>query len=345
MNVDIEWTLPEEWTRIETVETHAGGEPLRIITRGLPATDGETILDKRRRFQENYDHLRTAVLWEPRGHADMYGAIPTEPVSPDADLGVLFIHNEGYSTMCGHGVIALVTAALETGMVPRSHDSSPAVRLDTPAGPVTATAAFTEDRVTSVAFENVPAFVAATDRVVDVPGFGEVRYDLAYGGAFYAYCNAEALGLGLTPRDASDLIDAGRRIKAAVAAAENVVHPEQDELGFVYGTIFTGPPHSDDADSRNVCVFADGEIDRCPTGTGISGRLALRYYRGEISVGESFVVESIIGSEFAGEILDETTVGSTEAVIPQIQGNAHLVGRSEFVLDPNDPFAEGFFIR
>lgn len=344
MDTDYEWEVPAEWTRIQTIDAHAGGEPLRIVTGGLPPTEGASILEKRRRFQDQYDEFRTSLMWEPRGHADMYGAIPTAPVSAEADLGVLFIHNDGYSTMCGHGIIALVTAALETGMVAGSKPQ-PTVRLDTPAGLVRATATMEDDRVERVAFENVPSFVAATDREVSVPGYGTVTYDIAYGGAFYVYCDASSLGIGLTAGDASDLIDAGRKIKQAVEEAENVTHPDEDELGFIYGTIFIGPPAGDTADSRNVCVFADGEIDRCPTGTGMSGRLALRYERGDIAIGEPFVVESIIGSEFTAHVHEVSQVGEYNAVIPVIEGSAHLVGRSEFVIDPEDPFGNGFFLR
>lgn len=341
---DIEWSPPSDWTRIETIDTHAGGEPLRIVTAGLPAVEGSTLLEKRRQFEAQYDHLRTALVWEPRGHADMYGAIPTAPETSDADLGVIFIHNNGYSTMCGHGVIALVTAALETELISKS-DASPTVRLDTPAGLVTATPTLENNRVTSVAFRNVPSFVSALDRTVDVPGYGTVRYDLAFGGAFYAYCDAASVGIGLDPSNVPALIDAGRAIKQAVSDTEPIHHPTNDELGFLYGTIFTGPPQSDTAHSRNVCVFADGEVDRCPTGTGLSGRLALRHHRGESARDESFIVESIIGSEFTGRIREMTTVGEFDAVIPEIEGSAHLVGKSEFFIDPDDPLGNGFFLR
>jgi trans-L-3-hydroxyproline dehydratase len=344
-----EWSPPDDWPRIETIESHAGGEPLRVIVDGFPPIEGDTILEKRRYAEEHLDHLRTALMWEPRGHADMYGAIPVEPERENSDVGVLFVHNEGYSTMCGHGIIALATVFVETGMLDADGADEFDVRFDTPAGPVDATASLgaSADRVAveSVAFENVPSFVYARDRTVEVPGIGELTYDVAYGGAFYAYCEASEAGVGRGPDDADDLVRVGRAVKRAVAADLEIEHPVEDDLGFLYGTVFTGPPEGDGADLRNVCVFADGEIDRSPTGTGVSGHLALESDRGRLDPGEPFVVESIVGSRFAGRVTERTTFGGYDAVVPEVEGRASVVGRSEFVLDPSDPFGEGFFLR
>lgn len=338
------WTPPTDWLRITTIDAHAGGEPLRIITGGLPPIPGDTILARRRYLRENLDHLRTALVWEPRGHADMYGAIMTDPVSPEADAGVLFLHNEGYSTMCGHGIIALVTVALETGMLPIGGPQT-TIRLDTPAGLVTAHARVQDGRVRSVAFENVPSFAYALDQSVDVPGIGPVRYDVAFGGAFYAYVQGTDLGVGLGPADFRRLIEVGTAIKHVVMQSLPIRHPFEADLSFLYGTIIIGPPHTPGADSRNVCIFAEGEVDRCPTGTGVSGRLALNYARGQVSPGQPFVVESIIGTRFTGRILDTTTFGGYAAIIPEIEGSAHIVGRHEFLIDPQDPLRDGFILR
>jgi proline racemase len=340
----VDWDPPADWPRITTVDAHAEGEPLRIITGGLPPIPGGTILERRRYLRENLDHLRTALMWEPRGHADMYGAIMTDPVTPGADAGVLFLHNEGYSTMCGHGIIALVTVALETGMLP-VQGSPTTVKLDTPAGLVTAHARVQSGRVRSVAFENVPSFVYAQDETVEVPGIGPVRYDVAFGGAFYAYCEAADLGVGLGPNDFRRLIEVGTAVKHAVMESLPIRHPYEDDLGFLYGTIVVGPPQGDGADSRNVCIFAEGEVDRCPTGTGVSGRLALKFARGQLAEGQPFVVESIIGTRFTGRILGTSTFGGYEAVVPEIEGSAHIVGRNEFLIDPNDPLRDGFVLR
>ena len=210
-----EWDPPADWPRVETIESHTGGEPLRVVVDGFPDVEGETVLEKRAYVEEHLDHLRTALMWEPRGHADMYGAIPVVPETDAADMGVVFTHNEGYSTMCGHGIIALATVALETGMLPADGEQQSVV-FDTPAGLVRSRATLDGDRVTAVTFRNVPSFVYARDRTVAVDGVGEVPYDVAFGGAFYAYCDAEAVGVGLDPSDHEDLVRVGRAIKEAV---------------------------------------------------------------------------------------------------------------------------------
>lgn len=333
--------IPAGWPRITTIDAHAAGEPLRTVVDGGPTTDGETMLDRRRDLREYHDDVRTALVWEPRGHRDMYGAVLTDPPTPDGDVGVLFLTSEGYSTMCGHGIVALGTVLVETGVVPASTPSV-TIAFDTPAGRVTATAHVDDGRVTEVAFENVPSFVVGLDRTVEVPGLGTVTYDLAYGGAFYAYCDAEPLDLSLTPGNADDIERAGMAIKRAVADADTVAHPHEDDLGFLYGTIFREP--TDAADSRNVCVFADGQIDRSPTGTGVSGRLAIRHARGELGVDEPFTVRSIVDTEFTGTVTRTTTCGPHDAVVPSVAGSAHITGRNELVLDPADPLGDGFVI-
>ena len=324
-----------------TVDAHAAGEPLRVIVSGVDPIPGATMVEKRRFAREHLDGLRTSLLFEPRGHADMYGAIPTEPVTADADLGVLFLHNEGWSTMCGHGIIALTTVLFETGMRPWQDE----LKIDAPAGRIVARARRRKDRVASVAFENVPSYAYALDETVDVPGLGRVRYDIAFGGAFYAYVDAPGLGLEVTPGRYRDLIDAGMRIKRAVMNARQIRHPFEDELSFLYGTIFTGPPRSAGADAQNVCVFAAGEVDRSPTGTGVSGRVALEHARGRLPLGQPFVVESIIGTRFIGRAVRETTFGPHRGIVPEVEGSAWITGRAEFVFAPDDPLASGFVLR
>lgn len=332
---------------ITTLEAHAAGEPLRIITGGLPEIPGETMLARRRWMREHLDHVRTALMWEPRGHADMYGCVVTPPVTPGAQAGVLFLHNEGYSTMCGHGIIALVTALVETGAVAAAGAETP-VPLDTPAGLVRAVAHVGADgRVERVSFVNVASFVLARDLAVTLPGVGEVTVDVAFGGAFYAILPAAAVGLSVTPADAGALVTAGEDIKAAVNARLPIEHPEDADLGFLYGTIFTGPPADSRHHSRNCCVFAAGEVDRSPTGTGVSARLAVLHARGELGRDAAIAIESILGPEsvFAGRIIAETSVGPHAAVIPEVSGRAYLTGRSAFWLDPVDPLASGFLVR
>lgn len=312
-----------------TFDAHAAGEPLRVIASGYPELEGATILERRRYARERYDHLRTALMWEPRGHADMYGAIVTGPVSEDADFGVLFLHNEGYSTMCGHGIIAVSTVARLTGMVDRD-----TLRIDSPAGLITA-------RVSpgGVSFDNVASFVSALDAEVDVPGIGRVRYDMAFGGAFYALVDAQSVGLTCSPGQTAQLIDAGMRIKRAIPAPR---HPFEADLSFLYGTIFTGPPVRPGGHSRNVCIFAEGEVDRSPTGTGVSARAAALAARGELAPGDEIAIESILGTEFRVAVKECVRFGGYDAVIPTVSGTAHVTGRHEFWIDPADPLKHGF---
>jgi proline racemase len=335
------WEPPREWRRVSVIDAHAAGEPLRVVTSGVDPIPGDTIVAKRTWAREHLDALRRGLMFEPRGHADMYGAIVTEPVTPDGDLGVLFMHNEGWSTMCGHGIIALVTVAIETGMLANAD----VVRIDSPAGRITARPKRDGARVTSVAFENVPSFVLALDERVDVPGLGRIRYDLAFGGAFYAYVDVAQLGLSIEARDYRGLIDAGWRIKRTVQGAGAIKHPFEPELSFLYGPIIGGPAMSPGANARNVCVFADGEVDRSPTGTGVSGRIAIEHARGNLRANDPFVVESIIGTRFTGRVVRETTFGPHRAVVPEVDGSAWISGRGELWFDPNDPLRDGFILR
>lgn len=335
---------PENWMVITTLEAHAAGEPLRLITGGLPEIPGRTVLERRRWFRDHLDEIRTGLMFEPRGHADMYGAVKIPPDTEDGDFGVFFLHNEGYSTMCGHAVIALATMTLDAGLIKRDGDA-PVLRMDTPAGRVTATASRRNGKVESVTFRNVPSFAPILDREVDVPGIGRVTFDVAYGGAFYAFCDADRLGIGMTPADAPQLIDWGRRIKRAVAAAEEIRHPFEDDLSFLYGTIFTGRPGDSRNHSRNVCIFAEGEVDRSPTGTGVSARAALFSARGELAPGEWITVESILGTTFDVRVAEKTSFGPYEAVVPEVRGRASITGDARFFFDPDDPLRNGFIIR
>ena len=339
-----DWRPPEEWVRIRTIDLHTAGEPFRVFVDGYPELSGTTMLERRRHARSHLDQLRTALMWEPRGHADMYGCIVTPPVSDGADFGVLFTHNEGYSSMCGHGIIAMATAAVETGMVAASEPET-AVAIDTPAGLVRAFVRVADGAVEGVRFLNVPSFVAALDEAVEVPGLGRVRYDLAYGGAFYAVVDAASVGLACDGAHFRQLIEAGIVVKRAVASATEIVHPFEDDLGFLYGVIFVDASPDERVHSRNCCVFADGEVDRSPTGTGVSARLAIHHARGEIGVGEPVVISSLIGSEFTGRVVKTTTFGPHPAVIPEVGGRAHITGRHEFVVDPDDPLGRGFILR
>lgn len=331
---------------ITALDAHAAGEPLRIVMGGLPELEGATILARRRFMQEHYDHIRRALMWEPRGHFNMYGCALTPPVTPEADLGVIFMHNEGYSTMCGHGVIALVTALVETGTFPARGTRTP-VNLDTPAGLVRATAHVASDgHVERVTFINVPSFVYARDVEIVVPAWGSLHVDVAFGGAFYAFLAAADVGLRVAPEQMAELVAAGEAIKKAVNTVLPIKHPFEADLGFLYGTILTGPPDDPGHHSRNICVFADAEVDRSPTGTGVSARLAIHHARGELSEGQQIIIESILGAEsaFSGRVVGQTTMGPYEAILPEVGGTAFITGRQEYWLDPRDALGRGFLI-
>jgi trans-L-3-hydroxyproline dehydratase len=339
--------------QITTVDAHTAGEPLRVITSGYPDLPGETILEKRQYARDHHDDLRRALMLEPRGHADMYGCILTDPCTPDGDVGVLFMHNEGYSTMCGHGIIGLMKVGLETGRLDVNAER-PVVRIDTPAGRVTATATMDGSRVESVSFLNVPSFLLERDLERDVPGLRpgqastRVRCDIAFGGAFYAYVQAEPLGLDLAPENQGRLIEAGMAIKRTIMESYEIQHPDGGaDLEFLYGTIFVGPASSESVGvhSRNVCIFAEGEVDRSPTGTGVSGRAAIHHARGELTTGTTIAIESILGTSFRVAAHSETTVGNLPAIVPRVEGTAHVTGVHTFLIDPADPLKDGFLLR
>ena len=328
---------------VKTIDAHAGGEPLRLIVDGFPSPRGNTMLEKREWVRRHADHLRRALMLEPRGHADMYGAVLTEPVLPGSHAGVLFMHNEGYSTMCGHGVIAVATVALERGLIaPRR---SGEIVLDTPAGAVVARPRTSADaagaQVTSVSFLNVPSFVLHAAVPVELDG-RTLAADVAFGGAFYAIVDSEAAGIPIAGERLEELRRAGMAIKRAVEAAVRVQHPLESDLRGLYGTIFTGPSSSADADLRNVTIFADAEVDRSPCGTGTSAVMAVLAAMGILAPGQTFTHESIIGTRFRGRIVRELSVGDLSAIEPEIEGEAYITGECTFLIDERDPLRYGF---
>lgn len=335
------WSPPATWSVIEAVDLHTGGEPLRVIISGLPPLPGRTVLEKRQYFREHYDHLRTALMWEPRGHADMYGAVVTP--SADADFDAFFLHNEGYSTMCGHALIALTKLYVETRLLPHA-DGEVCLVSNVPAGTVHARATLQDGYVHEASFRNVPSFLYLRDAMVEVAGIGRVRYDIAFGGAFYAIVDAGSIGLELTPLHERRLIDCGRRIKQALSQVVECRHPFEAELSDLYGVIFTGPAQRG-CHSRNVCIFADGELDRSATGSGVSARAAAHVARGELAIGKRIVIESIIGSTMWVQAVERVRFGQYEAIVPEVGGTAFITGRHEFYFDPSDPLRRGFLLR
>jgi proline racemase len=344
---------------LKTIDAHAAGEPLRLIVEGFPSPRGKTMLEKREWVRTHADHLRRALMLEPRGHADMYGAILTEPVSPGSHAGVLFMPNEGYRTMCGHCIIAVTTMALERGLLMPGGDGASVV-YDSPAGTIRARARIRAGgagaagkggetsggggaRVESVAFVNVPSFVLHGGLTVKLAA-RSVRVDVAFGGAFYAIVDAEAVGLPIDAAHLPELRRVGMEIKHAVEAARTVAHPLDPGLRGIYGTIFTGPPSDEGADLRNVTIFADAEVDRSPCGTGTAAVMAVVDAMGLLGAGKPFVHESLIGTRFNGRVSGRTLVGEHEAIVPEIEGSAWITGEHTFLIDGDDPLREGFRI-
>ena len=336
--------------RIRTIDAHAAGEPLRLVTEGFPAPVGASMLDKRAWVRGHCDGLRTALMHEPRGHADMYGAVLTEPCSGAAHAGVLFMHNEGYSTMCGHGVVAVCTIALERGLISVPGDP-PVVVLESPAGLVRARAVraapIRDDpappRVSAVAFENVPSFVYRAGVPVEANG-RTVAVDVAFGGAFYAVVDSEAAGIPLRRGSLGALRRTGMEIARAVERVLRVVHPLDSGLEGVYGTIFTGMPERGGADLRNVTVFADRQVDRSPCGTGTAAVMAVLDAMGLLDAERPFVHESLAGTLFRGRLLRRAAVGDFDAIVPEIEGSAWITGEHTFLIDDADPLGRGFLL-
>lgn len=336
---------PSNWLKINTIEMHTGGEPLRVITNGFPKLNGNSVLDYRNDIKNRYDNLRKSLMFEPRGHADMYGCLLVPPNDEGADFGIIFMHNEGYSTMCGHAIIAITKLAVKMEWVPLTSPETKVV-IDAPCGRINAYAVIEKEEVANVYFHGVPSFVLYENQTLKVPNLGTVQFDIAYGGAFYAYVNSDSLGLTLERENYNEIIQKGMAIKRAIMASDlKIEHPFEPDLSFLYGTIFIGSPVSEKVDSRNVCVFADGEVDRCPTGSGVSGRMPLHFKRGEIQIGEKMAIESLIGTVFKGSVLENIQFGPYQAVIPKVEGNAFITGQNEFYLNPKDPLVDGFFLR
>lgn len=321
---------------IHTVEMHTGGEPVRIVVGGYPPIPGANILAKRRYAAEHLDHLRRLLIFEPRGHADMYGVIPVEPDLAEADLAVLFMHNEGYSTMCGHATIALGRWAVDSGIVPAAEPVT-TFTIQVPAGPLSVLVDVVDGRTGRVRFESVPAFVAADGVPVEVDGYGTVPIDVAFGGAFYAFAPAATFGLDVRTSPIRDLVEAAWAVTKAVAATVPLHHPQDPDLAFLYGTILTdGQDDWSPAPTANVCVFAEREVDRSPTGSGVTARIAIQHRRGQIGLGVERTFESVTGSHFTGRAVRETTVGDLSAVIVEVGGQAHYTGEATFIVEDGD---------
>ena len=317
-------------------DMHTAGEPVRIVTGGYPELTGATILDKRRQARDAYDHLRRAMMFEPRGHEGMYGVIPVKPSVPGAVLGVLFTHHEGYSTMCGHATVALGRWIVDQGLVEKTE---PVTRflMEAPCGPLAMECHVKNSEVTSVTFESVPAFTEGRDEAFDVPGFGRIITDIAYGGAYYAILPASRFGLDLFETPVAKLVDAAAALTDTIRSQRKITHPEADDLGFLYGTIITDEAAVDQP-SANLCVFAERQIDRAPTGSGVTARMALDHAKGLIKAGTTRRFYGIAGVPFDGSI----TRVEGSAVRVAVSGQGYYAGQGSFIIEENDALGFGF---
>lgn len=334
-----------DYPTIHVLDMHTGGEPVRVILEGYPPVPGATILDKRRYAREHLDHLRRFLLLEPRGHFDMYGALLVEPSLPGADLAVLFMHNEGYSTMCGHATIALGRYAVDHGLVAKVEPVT-RVGLECPCGLVQVAVEVRGGSAGRVSFLSVPAFLLAGQLRVEVPGFGPVLTDVSYGGAFYALADAGGFGLDVRRSRVRDLVDAADALSAAVRKALPIEHPEQPDLGFLYGSILTdGRERPEQGPSANICVFANSEVDRSPTGSGVTARMAARFQRDLVPAGVPCEFESVTGARFSGEVAETAACGSRPAVRVRVGGQAYYSGEARYWLEEGDGIGQGFLLR
>ncbi len=339
-----DWRAPPSCLQIDAIDYHTGGEATRIILAGFPVPAGTTILERRQNCLQHYDHLRQALMFEPRGHADMYGCLLVPAQREDSDFGVLFMHNQGYSTMCGHATLALIRFAYDSQRLNIS-DGLAQIKIDAPCGQILAYAELQQNRLLRSYFDNVASFVYADDCQLQLDPELSLDYAIAYGGAYYVFVDADQLGLELAPRNYQQIIQLGQRIKLAVQALAHIQHPDtaSADLGFLYGTIFYSRQSA--VHSKNVCVFADAELDRSPTGSGVSAYAALLHQRGELELQQAITIESLIGSQFKVSLQAKQTYFTRPAVLPRVEGRAHLSARQRFYLEADDPFPQGFLLR
>ncbi|KAJ8269969.1 hypothetical protein GJAV_G00108800 [Gymnothorax javanicus] len=338
---------PHDRPVLRVVDMHTGGEPLRIILSGYPEVKGASVLEKRRYVKESLDHLRKVLMFEPRGHYDMYGALIVESEIAESDLGVLFMHNNGYSTMCGHAVIALGRFAVDYGLVKAPVSPETQVNIHCPCGLVRAFVEHANGKTGGVRFHSVPAFVFQTDVTVSVPKYGDVVVDISYGGAFYAFVSADRFGLDVRKSRTRDLVDIATAVTAAVKSQVLLHHPSSPDLAFLYGTILTdGNDSFSEEPTANICVFAEAQVDRSPTGSGVTARIALQYHRGLIELGQTRTFQSgATGSELTGKAVQETVCGEFKAVVVEVAGRAYYTGTASFVQESDDNLSAGFLLK
>jgi len=329
---------------IHAIDSHTMGEPTRVVVGGVPNIPGKTLPEKKAYLEKNMDYLRKAIMHEPRGHNDMFGSILVQPVSDEADIGIIFMDGGGYLNMCGHGTIGASTIAVETGMVPKVEPYTE-LTLEAPAGLVKVRATVENGKVKEITFRNVPAFLYKQDVKINVPEIGEITLDISFGGSFFAIVDAKQLGVKIVPENATKLKDIGLKIRDIVNKEIEIQHPTLEHIKTVDLVEIYDEPTNPEATLKNVVIFGEGQVDRSPCGTGTSAKLATLYAKGKIKEGELFVYESIIGTMFKGRVVGTTKVGDFDAVIPEITGSAYITGFNTFVIDEDDPMKYGFSLK
>lgn len=326
---------------INVIDTHTMGEPTRIIVGGLPVIPGNTMPEKKKYLEENMDYIRSMVMHEPRGHKDMFGAIITQPTCPEADIGVIFMDGGGYLNMCGHGSIGVSTMLVETGMVEKVEPFTEIV-LEAPAGLIKARVEVENGKVKGTSITNVPSFLYKEDIEIQVPNVGKVKLDISFGGSFFALVNANQLGMKVDLENVNELVEVGLAIRDILNRDVKISHPEKPHINTVDLVEIYDLPSTEGADFKNVVVFGMGQFDRSPCGTGTSAKIATLYAKGKIGINEPFVYESITGTTFIGKVLRKTKIGEYNGIVPEITGRAFITGFNQLVVDPEDPFRNGF---
>ena len=329
---------------IHAVDSHTAGEATRVVVGGVPKIPGKSMPEKKQWLEDNLDYLRTAIMLEPRGHKDMFGSILTQPTVDEADYGIIFMDGGGYLNMCGHGTIGAMTVAVETGMVPVTEPVTKVVQ-EAPAGLIHGQVFVEDGKAKKVSFTNVPAFLYKRDQEVELPGYGKIRFDISFGGSFFAIVKAEQVGLEIVPENAAKLQDLGIQLRDIINKEIPVQHPELPHIHSVDLVEWWSKTETKGATLKNCVVFGQGQVDRSPCGAGTSAKMATLFAKGELKMGEKFFYESTLGTIFEGEIVGKAKVGEYDAVIPQITGSAYITGFNHFVIDETDPVKYGFILK
>lgn len=326
----------------KAIDSHTMGEPTRIIYEGFPELIGNTMMERKEYLEKNYDHYRKALMLEPRGHRDMFGALLTAPVHKEADLGVIFMDSGGYLNMCGHGSIGCATVAVEAGFVEAKEPYTDVI-LDAPAGLIRARVKMKKGKAEEVSILNVPSFLYKENLKLELDEYGTVPFDISFGGSFFALVDSEEIGIPICQENLEALTDLGMKLRKKINQSIEIHHPYLNINSVDLVEIY-GPPTNVKANCKNVVIFGDAQTDRSPCGTGTSAKVAALYTKGNLSLGQEFVYESITGSLFRGMATEETTVNGKMAIIPKVTGSAYITGFNQWLLDEEDPLRYGFLI-